>query len=175
MISREESAGAHLKNPFRFCGGCTACCTAMGVRELTKPAGAVCPHCESGVGCSLYPKRPNSCASFRCQWLLGFGKHGDRPDISGAILDFVAHEEGLPGGILQIWEVHEGGFVSPLAQQASESALSCGIWVSRISLSGKKILYQPKYRHAPKSLRRRIRQQGFAFVAHAPGRISDIL
>ena len=65
----------------RSCGECTACCTALGVKELNKPAGDSCEkgiqigHVQSTtntiVGCSTYKSRPKSCRAFECAWLQG--------------------------------------------------------------------------------------------------------
>lgn len=41
----------------------------MGVHELDKPVNTRCPHCEMGVGCTIYETRPQSCRAFECVWL----------------------------------------------------------------------------------------------------------
>lgn len=51
------------------CGGCTFCCLAMAVTELDKPKDRWCPHAKKGVGCGIYPSRPQSCQDFECLWL----------------------------------------------------------------------------------------------------------
>lgn len=56
--------------PGRSCEGCTACCKLVAVHELNKPAGAWCEHCEIGVGCKIYPTRPDDCRTFYCGWVL---------------------------------------------------------------------------------------------------------
>lgn len=52
------------------CGGCTACCRVIGVRELGKPYYFPCEH-QSVSGCKIYSNRPESCRGFECFWLIG--------------------------------------------------------------------------------------------------------
>jgi len=59
------------------CGGCTACCKVMKVRELDKPANTWCRHCTIGVGCGIYATRPESCRVYECVWLQS--QRGGRP------------------------------------------------------------------------------------------------
>ena len=42
----------------------------MAVPELYKQAWSPCPNCAAGVGCKIYPDRPQSCRDFNCGWLL---------------------------------------------------------------------------------------------------------
>lgn len=71
----------------KSCGECTACCYALGVRELMKPSEHPCgfqlhPADRDGqppsardryppqrVGCSVYEMRPAECRAFECLWL----------------------------------------------------------------------------------------------------------
>jgi len=55
----------------RTCGSCTMCCKSMSVKEIHKPVGKWCDHCDVGHGCKIYPERPESCRIFKCLW-LGF-------------------------------------------------------------------------------------------------------
>ncbi len=55
--------------PGRACGGCTACCHVLPVRELAKPANVTCTHCDVGHGCRIYNDRPPICRIFICTWL----------------------------------------------------------------------------------------------------------
>jgi hypothetical protein len=57
----------------RACGTCTLCCKVAAVEEMNKPNGAWCSHCKSGSGCTIYDRRPPSCRSFYCQWMLEKG------------------------------------------------------------------------------------------------------
>lgn len=54
----------------RTCDGCDLCCTAVGVHELSKPAGVRCGHLDGAPGrsCTLYPTHPRSCREFYCVW-----------------------------------------------------------------------------------------------------------
>lgn len=75
--------------PSRACGACDACCTALAVEELKKPPGRRCQyskHSSSGC-CSIYSRRPSSCAKYECGWLIGFLGSDMRPDRSGLLLE----------------------------------------------------------------------------------------
>lgn len=81
----------HLENlaaPHRDCGECTACCTALAVYELNKPARWACDF-VGPAGCRNYEARPASCKEFNCQWLQGeLGPDLDlRPDRLGVVFD----------------------------------------------------------------------------------------
>ena len=79
----------------RSCGSCRSCCTALGVRELEKPAGVKCSHiCKKG--CAIYEARPGSCANYVCGWLGGaYGTDNTtRPDHLGVIFDQPAPMDG---------------------------------------------------------------------------------
>lgn len=54
----------------RECGSCTLCCKVAAVEEVNKPNGVWCPHCVAGQRCTIYERRPPSCRSFYCQWML---------------------------------------------------------------------------------------------------------
>lgn len=78
--------------PGRSCQsiGCSACCRAMGVDELAKPAGRWCSHADPSSpdgGCGIYRSRPPSCRDFHCQWLgdPGFPAHLD-PRRTGVVV-----------------------------------------------------------------------------------------
>ena len=61
----------------RACGSCGACCTVLEVEALRKPARVECRHLAVLNGaasdergrCTVYARRPEACASFRCFWL----------------------------------------------------------------------------------------------------------
>jgi hypothetical protein len=121
----------------RSCGGCTACCKPIAVLEINKPLGEWCEHCSIGVGCRIYAEKPTSCGGFRCEWLKGFGEENDRPDHTKVILDFTKLTKGgLPGGILQIWEVSEGSLASAHVKKTTLFGLENEIWVAHIPLHG---------------------------------------
>lgn len=86
----------------RYCDSCTACCTALGVPELSKPPGARCEKLAealvqvSGVagvyehgsrwGCGVYATRPASCRQFDCLWLQGDFAVDERPNVVGVVM-----------------------------------------------------------------------------------------
>jgi hypothetical protein len=93
----------------RRCGGCTACCTVMGVAEVPTPFYSRCPH-ECAGGCAVYDKRPGACRDFYCEWLVGAFAAEDRPDRLGLL--FVptrfAGEAGAARQCLAAYEVWPG-------------------------------------------------------------------
>ena len=72
----------------RACGECGACCTALHVEELDKPAGQTCSSVRAGRGCATYRDRPTACREFQCLWLRGLRGTGTehRPDRIGLML-----------------------------------------------------------------------------------------
>lgn len=79
----------------RSCGSCTVCCYAPAIVALNKPTGVRCGYLTDN-GCGVYRERHNhgkfgDCIEFRCLWLDGFGKTGDRPDQIGAV--FMAKDD----------------------------------------------------------------------------------
>jgi hypothetical protein len=74
--------------PGKTCGPCTMCCSALEISELKKPAGPACRHCAgAGGGCAIYPRRPQVCRDFECEWLVDRALPATlRPDRVGAIL-----------------------------------------------------------------------------------------
>jgi len=74
-----------MKRVKRTCGGCTACCTTLGVAHVTDP-GQRCKY-QADIGCSIYADRPVPCRQFRCEW-LGAKDSPDtwRPDRSGVLV-----------------------------------------------------------------------------------------
>lgn len=105
------------------CGDCTACCTALAVADVNKPAGVPCPNLIDHVqllmvrpgpfraaGCDAYDERPASCRAFECEWLkgnVGAGELVHRPDKSGAL--FVRQQLGF-GEALVAFEAWPGAF-----------------------------------------------------------------
>ncbi len=109
----------------RQCGSCTACCTVMGVEELSKPSFKSCTHVVT-QGCGIYSDRPQSCRNFVCVWLLDSGKifrNMERPDHLGVMFDVtldkgVLHEMGTQALVAR--EVRPGAFKEPAAQKLLE-------------------------------------------------------
>ena len=46
------------------------CCKVLGIKELAKPIGKWCSHCDIGKGCKIYDTRPQECQTFHCLWLV---------------------------------------------------------------------------------------------------------
>lgn len=65
----EEPLRRHRAVTGRECGTCTWCCKVMNIKDLDKPAGQWCEHCDVGRGCRIYADRPPPCTRFACAWL----------------------------------------------------------------------------------------------------------
>ena len=126
----------------RSCGGCTACCKALPVFEIHKPAGQQCPQCNEGVGCRIYSTRPKPCREFICQWLMGYGEDSERPDLIEIVPDY-EEIEGL-GKVFFLWEVSEGTLDGPHGQEMVKRAIHNEIPVCHIYCTGERKLYVPK-------------------------------
>jgi hypothetical protein len=81
----------------RHCGSCTMCCFILGVDapDLTKPPDSKCRHCEAGVGCIIYERRPDLCRNFYCGWLVA-SVFDDSwyPPISKIVINPVSNMDG---------------------------------------------------------------------------------
>ncbi len=72
----------------RKCGDCSLCCKLLPMPELAKPANKRCKHQRYGKGCAIYARRPDSCRTWSCRWLLGEGTDDlPRPDRSHYVID----------------------------------------------------------------------------------------
>lgn len=93
---------AKAKAARRKCGDCQACCTALTIHAITKPAQTRCPN-QCAAGCAIYKERPSECSTYLCMWRQGWGEEDDRPDKLGAVLDVAANRGlrevggGIPG------------------------------------------------------------------------------
>jgi hypothetical protein len=91
-ITLEVEAGQPLPTaPGKSCGGCTACCHTVPVKEIGVEAFHRCPHMlappDLKVGCSIYSERPRSCRLWSCGWLIGDLPDKYRPDRLGIVMD----------------------------------------------------------------------------------------
>jgi hypothetical protein len=104
----------------------------MGVDELGKPPGALCEHELRRVGyrpgsddpevleagCKIYEKRPASCRTYSCLWLMGAATDDARPDLMGAILDagtLKNEETGEEKPIVHFIETRRAAFMDQIA------------------------------------------------------------
>jgi hypothetical protein len=107
--------------PGKSCGGCTACCSSLPVKEIDLEAFAQCPHLLSfpdvRVGCGIYPTRPWSCRQWSCSWLISDLGPEFRPDRLGVVVDPMPDMVRINGEDLvasQLWVVpgHEEDWAS---------------------------------------------------------------
>jgi hypothetical protein len=129
----------------RTCGGCTACCKILAIKELNKPAGKRCKHCAPNEGCTIYERRPLSCQYYRCLWLAGLGGEEERPDRKHLILDQTPCPY-VPGHtLLNIWETRRGELATQSAYVAAITNLQLeqSVWVMHHPLKGPRLFYIP--------------------------------
>jgi hypothetical protein len=99
------------------CDGCTACCTAVGVREIDKLQGERCRYEVEG-GCGIYAQRPASCADFYCCWkfrLAGFGPE-DRPDHTNIVFTLPGKKDAIRTALLA-FEAKPSAFESDVGKE----------------------------------------------------------
>lgn len=76
----------------RACGGCTLCCKLLPVHDKAvgfhKEGNTRCQHQRHGKGCTIYERKPPSCATYSCRWLLGNDTADmPRPDRAHYVID----------------------------------------------------------------------------------------
>jgi hypothetical protein len=97
-----RSDGEVSIRPDRQCGGCSACCSTLHVKELGKPEGQRCEH-QCDRGCAIHGNgKPEICKGYLCMWRLGVGEDSDRPDRGGLLLHPSIGQE------LCVYELREG-------------------------------------------------------------------
>ena len=94
----------------RACGDCMLCCTLLPVEEFGKAAGERCQFAKFGKGCSIYSRRPGSCALWNCRWLVNDDTAElRRPDRSHYVIDimpdFVRAVHNTDPSLSRNWEV----------------------------------------------------------------------
>jgi|GEM_PF-2726287 len=87
---------------------CLACCQALEIGLLNKPAGQLCPHAHAGEGCDLHPSLPNrpqtveakrrdlSCGPFFCS------PECIRETVLGHLPDSLVSDSQINGIILKL-------------------------------------------------------------------------
>ncbi len=50
------------------CETCTLCCKLLPIESTGSQAGSWCKNCLPGVGCTIYPVRPDECKIFSCAY-----------------------------------------------------------------------------------------------------------
>jgi uncharacterized protein len=108
--------------PDRQCGGCTACCTTMGVGEIQKPAFQKCKH-ACAQGCAIYEDRPESCATWACLWRRGLVMPEElRPDKLGIVFDLSIDDNNVFGQTcIHAMEFRPGAMNEPAAMEVLET------------------------------------------------------
>ena len=85
-----------------FCQDCTGCCIVFEVKDAGKAFGETCKNLGRtlfGIGCQIYPDRPDACKKYVCLWLDSQRRpevesmpEAMRPDVTKVVL-------GWPWGI----------------------------------------------------------------------------
>lgn len=98
--------------PGKSCGGCTACCSTVPVKEIGLGAFIRCQHlrspAESKIGCSIYQTRPRSCLQWACTWLISDLPDEFKPNRIGVVVDPIPDMVRVYGEELvaaQLWVV----------------------------------------------------------------------
>lgn len=129
----------------RVCGGCFACCKVMAIFDegFEKDEGVWCKHCDKkgGKKCSIYHTRPIGCAKFKCQWLMGYGKEGDRPDLTKIVIDYC--DVPIFGKTVLLFELTEYTLKDTAVEKIRDQHLRNGSPVGYIPLRGKKTFFVP--------------------------------
>jgi hypothetical protein len=90
----EEQLGRGAGEPLadRECGGCTQCCTVLGIDSpgLRKDRCVPCHHLAAGGGgCGIYDDRPAVCREYLCLWrVLREVPEEARPDRCGVLFTY---------------------------------------------------------------------------------------
>lgn len=136
--------GNTAKASKRVCGDCTACCSAMAVPTIDKPAFTPCSRLNTPEtaptarpGCNDYENRPASCRDFRCAWLDGFPMtgSGDRPDRLGLVL-----VPTIDPQVIQVREVWENASSETRAQGFITELRRAGLRVELVSPAAQRTL-----------------------------------
>lgn len=131
-MKNQRKAGAEAKRRLLViagqtpCDGCTACCTAVGVREIDKAQGERCRFEREG-GCGIYEQRPSSCADFYCGWrfrLAGLGPE-DRPDKTGIVFTVPGKKDEIRTALLA-FEARPGAFESDVGKELLQRLVQHG-------------------------------------------------
>jgi hypothetical protein len=114
----------------RDCETCSVCCKVTRVKELDKPAGRWCQHCEpGGRGCTIYETRFEVCRTYKCFWLTDEAKvlpDDARPDRSKLMFDIQKRpDSGLPS-FVRVFEVTVGAAQQPAGRKLIERFVKRG-------------------------------------------------
>ncbi len=128
----------------RTCGGCTACCKTHMVLSIEKPPLTWCGSCVKGKGCGIYASRPEECAAFTCQWLMGFGADIERPDKVRIVVDFSRNPVLDNVLVAQLWEVSSDALKSDFATRTIQQLMGGKLPILTISCTANQSLFLPK-------------------------------
>lgn len=119
--------------PGKNCGGCTACCRVVPVREMGVKAFQTCPMAIKR-GCRIYAMRPRSCRTWSCSWLIGALPPELRPDRIGVVMDPIPDVGSIDGEevvFAQFWAMpgHEEAWKKPLVSALIREVCDSGLMV----------------------------------------------
>lgn len=132
---------------WRRCAGCTACCTVMGIPDLS-PEFEDCKHIDVRpkgqlvAGCGIYKDRPDDCRDFQCLWLQGLPmlEDGDRPDMLGVVYAHGEWDRDKDLMIVQAYEFREGAASSARARAINKVLRNMGYAVVVINVKKHELL-----------------------------------
>ena len=119
----------------KTCGPCTECCRLMPVEEIGLKAYQGCSMRRTlihaaGPGCAVYARRPHSCRTWSCGWLMSPDLPDElRPDRCGFVIDEhmdLVVKDGKDADAAQIWAApgHEEDWRTPLASAVIQALLT---------------------------------------------------
>jgi hypothetical protein len=122
--------------PGKSCGGCTACCMTVPVKEIGLRAFERCRHLHSlpqlATGCSIHANRPRSCRAWSCSWLISDLPDEYRPDRIGVVVDPIPdlvriHGEEIVASQLWVLPGHEDDWRTvPAVKDLIQSIMDLG-------------------------------------------------
>ena len=89
----------------RAFGDCNLCCK---IPSVDNPEGfkpdmySWCTHCDIGVGCKIYDRRPDPCKEFICHWLRGIIPEELKPNKVGFYITQV-HENFFQDKVFSVY------------------------------------------------------------------------
>jgi hypothetical protein len=104
------------------CGECRACCFVYPLND--KPARQWCKHSQPGIGCDCYPRRPNVCRGYQCQWKGSELPAYYRPDTCGIIGTYRLTYRDYP--VIVASEVWPGAAELPVGKDLIEIIMHAG-------------------------------------------------
>jgi Fe-S-cluster containining protein len=147
----EQQLGPWIGEPLpdRQCGGCTRCCTALGIDSpgLRKDRGVPCRHLAAGGGCGIYGDRPAVCREYLCLWRVAEELPEEaRPDRCGVLFAYGrnrAHEALCAYAIVASATRGPDDFDHPTARAALDTLIAAEAMPVYLEYGGRWVMVFP--------------------------------